>query len=438
MVKCKHPWHGFPPPRQIHGDTYTGDGKLFKERTGHDGCLLPAGFGACRARTPQGTGKAGDEWFNILILNRYLTREITRPFAVILGVLTVLFAGYSVASILADAVSSLLPTVAVVELTALKLLIALDVLIPISLYFAVLLAFGRLSADRELTAMAALGVGPRQVMRIVLSLAGIVALVVAMLSLAARPWAYRTTHDITWRGSAILNTNAMQAGVFYASEDGQRVIFLTHRASPGAPAQDVFVRRRLADHIEVIFARLAVPLTQKDAAGGREIYLTDAHIYELYPPGKTENDQILNAQGLILAPESAVNFAPRYNPVNINSLALLHSHAARDTAELEWRFSTPISTLLLALLALPLSRTRIRQGRYAKFGQAILLYAGYYLLCTTARTWVEHGMISPLPGIWWAPGALALLTALAFLWPGWQRRRAAKARAAALAQEASA
>ncbi|MDR3506062.1 MAG: LPS export ABC transporter permease LptF [Acidocella sp.] len=366
-----------------------------------------------------------------MILNRYLTREISRPFAVILGILCVLFTGYSVASLLSDAVSGLLPTLTIMELTGLKLLIALDVLIPISLYFAVLLSFGRLYGDSEFTAMWALGVQPTQIARIVLSLAGIVALAVAAFSLEVRPWAYRTSHSVTWHGATSLDVNAMQAGTFYASEDGQRVIFLTHRAGPGTPAQDVFVRRQLADHTEVIFAKLASSLQQKAASGQHEVYLTDAHVYEIYPPETAQNDQILNAQGLIIDPESAPGAAPGYNPITAGSLDLVHSTSPRDIAELEWRLSTPISTLLLALLAVPLSYSRVRQGKYAKFGQAILIYAGYYLLCTTARTWVEHGTIGTLPGIWWAPALLTLVLAMIIAAPQWRNRRAAKARAAA-------
>ncbi|MBB5374223.1 LPS export ABC transporter permease LptF [Acidocella aromatica] len=379
----------------------------------------------------QGTGKTGNEWFNALILNRYLTREISRPFAVILGILCVLFTGYSVASILSDAVSGLLPTLTIAELTGLKLLIALDVLIPISLYFAVLLSFGRLYGDSEFTAMWALGVQPTQIARIVLSLAGIVALAVAALSLEVRPWAYQTSHSVTWHGATSLDVNAMQAGTFYTSEDGQRVIFLTHRAGPGAPAQDVFVRRQLAGHTEVIFAKLASSLQQRAASGQHEVYLTNAHVYEIYPPESAQNDQILNAQGLIIDPESAPGAAPAYNPITADSLDLMRSSSPRDIAELEWRLSTPISTLLLALLAVPLSYSRVRQGKYAKFGQAILIYAGYYLLCTTARTWVEHEMIGTLPGIWWAPALLALVLTLILATPHWRNRRAAKARAAA-------
>src|SRR5215471_535995 len=95
------------------------------------------------------------------------------------------------------------------------------------------------------------------------------------------------------------------------------------------------------------------------------------------------------------------------------TIALLTSQRADDLAELQWRLSTPISTLLLGLLGVPLSRAKPRQSRYAKIAAAILIYSAYYLLCTSARTWVQHGAIGAFPGIWWAPALLAAFVAVA-------------------------
>ncbi len=78
----------------------------------------------------------------------------------------------------------------------------------------------------------------------------------------------------------------------------------------------------------------------------------------------------------------------------------------------QWRMSTPISALLLALAAIPLSRSRPRQGRYAKMLLAIGIYAIYFNLLDVSRSWVEQGSLS---FIWWVPGALALLVARLYL-----------------------
>ena len=101
----------------------------------------------------------------------------------------------------------------------------------------------------------------------------------------------------------------------------------------------------------------------------------------------------------------------------LRSLVLVVSHAPEDVAELQWRLSTPVSMLLLGLLGVPLSRAKPRQSKYAKMGTAILIYSGYYLLCTSARTWVQHGTMPSLPGIWWAPALLFLVLVAVASWP---------------------
>ncbi len=346
-------------------------------------------------------------------IDRYLLRTVLRPFAMILVVLVALFAGYSLSGILADAVSGLLPIGVIAALACLKLLIALEVLTPIALFIAVVVAFGRLQEDGELTIMLAVGMSPPRLGRPIIVLALMLAMSVSCLSLFGRPWAYAESHAITQRASMMLNLNAMEAGTFYASHDGGQVIFLGGRADPHGPAQDVFVARRKTNgQIEVIYARGAQPAVA-NASGQRTVYLSGAHMYELDTQNPA-NDHVVEAAGVSANPDGSPPGPPGYSPVAATTLHLLASTRPADIAELQWRLSTGLSTLLLALLGMSLSWGQPRQNRYAKFGPAILAYSTYYLLCTVARTWVEHGRVGSFPGLWWAPAALLL--ALVAIW----------------------
>ena len=101
----------------------------------------------------------------------------------------------------------------------------------------------------------------------------------------------------------------------------------------------------------------------------------------------------------------------------MSTTRLLTSSDPRDRAELEWRLSMPVATLILALLAVPLSRMNPRQGRYARVFMAILVYAVYYNLLGVAKSWVERGKLAPVPGLWLVH-ALMLCVAIGMLvWP---------------------
>ena len=57
--------------------------------------------------------------------------------------------------------------------------------------------------------------------------------------------------------------------------------------------------------------------------------------------------------------------------------------------------------LVLTLIAVPLSRLRPRQGRYARVGFAIVVYFVYSNLLSAAKVWLEKGELPPLIGVWW-------------------------------------
>ena len=343
-----------------------------------------------------------------LIISRYLIWQIGKPLIVILGTLIALFGGFSIADALTDAVNELVPVAMIAAMIALKLLISLDVLIPISLYLAVVMSFARLYGDQEFPAMFAMGVAPARVTGTVLALAGCLAVMVAGLSLMVRPWAYRETHALSRRAAMMLNVDAMQPGTFYVADHGRRVIFLAHRSGP-AEARHVFVLIRHSDRLTVISARKA------DAGGSADVSLRHAHVYEIGRGALP--DRILGAGTIRLDPNGAKTAPPFNSPVAASTARLVRSSRPADVAELQWRLSTGVSTLLLGMLGIPLSRAVPRQagrraapgrGKYARFGTAILVYSVYYLLCSAARSLVQTGTMRAVPGLWWVPGLLAL------------------------------
>ncbi|MBS0273132.1 MAG: LPS export ABC transporter permease LptF [Proteobacteria bacterium] len=359
-----------------------------------------------------------------MIINRYLIREISKPLATILIVLVTLFASYSAAEFLSDAVNGLLPTNTIGEMIGLKALISLEVLIPVSLYISVILSFGKLYSDSEFTAMFALRVTPARIMGSVLTLSGALAVLVALLSLFARPWAYEKLHALSKQAEAFANVDNMQAGTFYIAEDGGRVIFLKHRDGPKSTASDVFVQLIYPNRTRILFARHAYQLPE---AGGRdrsEIHLSDAHLYDIGRE-KGQPDSVVDAQGIILRSPDPSLEQPEYSSVSAGTETLAISSKPPDIAEFQWRLSTPLSTILLGMLAVPLSRIRPRQSRYAKMGAAALIYSGYYLLFTSARTWVQQSAVAAFPGIWWVPASLAAVVAIIWVRPylGFELRR---------------
>ena len=69
----------------------------------------------------------------------------------------------------------------------------------------------------------------------------------------------------------------------------------------------------------------------------------------------------------------------------------LNPQQPKDIAEYQWRITTPLATLLLALIAVPLARSRPRESRFRNVTIAVLSYIALFAMISVLRTFIEAG-----------------------------------------------
>ena len=170
----------------------------------------------------------------------------------------------------------------------------------------------------------------------------------------------------------------------------------------------MFVRTKHGEDTQVISA-LSGTFDAYAQPDRHRLNLFDARVFRL-----SEDDRNLKgtfAEFTLWLP-TAIPDPVGYRPKRMSNSELNASPAPDAQAELQWRQSTAISALLLALLAVPLSRTHPRGGRYSKVMLAVVIYALYYNLIGVARTGVEQQATANL---WWAAALLLVVVVIAFL-----------------------
>ena len=85
-----------------------------------------------------------------------------------------------------------------------------------------------------------------------------------------------------------------------------------------------------------------------------------------------------------------------------------------DQAELQWRITVPIATVIVAFMALPLSYTNPRSGRYAKLALALVLYLIYSNLISVSYSWIAQQTVPVWVGTWWTH-IIAIIVTLVLL-----------------------
>jgi len=130
-------------------------------------------------------------------LDRYIFKEISTSWAAVTVVLLVIMVANVLARILSKVTDGSIPADALFVLVGIKVINLLVTLIPLGLYLGVLLAFGRLYRDSEMSAIAACGTGLGVLYRPALINGLIGMLLITLLTFGASPWAARYEQQLT-------------------------------------------------------------------------------------------------------------------------------------------------------------------------------------------------------------------------------------------------
>lgn len=345
-----------------------------------------------------------------MIIYRYLAREVLHTLLAVLVVLLLIFMGRYFALYLAAASAGDISGDIVFEILLLRTITSLSVMVPFALFVAVLLAFGRLYKDSEMTALSACGVGPGRVLMSVSLIALVCGLLVAGLSFWGTPWAHEKALQVREQAQTGTAFESVSAGQFNKIGNERQVFYVESLSADHTRLHNVFVQSQTADgRLDVFSARSGYQSVDPES-GARYLVLVDGYRYQ-GSPGDVDFTIHQYEKNAVRLDEQDV--APlRRTHWSIPTSALWGSARAADKAELQWRFAMPLATLLLAVLAVLLSRTSPRQGRFAKLFIAILIFVTYYNSLGVAMSWVQRGVVPAAVGLWWVHVALLVLVAV--------------------------
>lgn len=334
----------------------------------------------------------------LTIIDRYLLREFVINLVAVTGVLWLIYISTRFARYLADAAVGNMPADVIFSLLGLSSLGALSILLPIGTFLAVMLSLGRMSSDNELTVMSACGISSLRIMRNVLLFAGTIAVIVAVLSLFVVPGVLSDRYELQEKAKISANTTGLIAGSFKESEDGDWTFYSQGLSANKQFMENVFIEIDREDK-PLIFRSETGHFEINSQTGDKFLVLEDGYRYE----GKAGDQDFTIAQfgshSLLIEKGQEGEVRERHKAMATSDL--LARGEPRDLAEVQWRTAAALMTLLLCLSAIPLANAGPRQGRYAGFVPAVLIYIIYSNLLGVNRAWVAKGDIPIwLGGVW--------------------------------------
>ncbi len=349
------------------------------------------------------------------ILDRYFLRELAQTVAATVVVLLVVVAGSAFAKVLQQVASGGFPPTVMFQVLGLRTLDGLTNMLPLASFIGVLMGLSRMYRESEMHVLASSGMGPRGLLRPLMMLGVVLVALTALVSLWLGPWAVRTSDAMVAAANRSVIAAGLDAGRFTNLPGKGGIIFVDSLSRDGSKLGRTFVATQSdgkgMPHLKIVNAATG-ELYQESNGDGRFIAFKDGWQYEIPLGADNWRQMQYQRNDTSLSSVQADDDDPAHSK---GTLTLAGSDDPDDRAEFAWRANAPPLTLVLLMLALPLSRQNPRESRYGRLLLAIVSFYLYYTLLALGRGQIAKGHWhneAPL----WALHALVLALAGWMLW----------------------
>src|ERR1700730_16051208 len=285
--------------------------------------------------------------------------------------------------------------------------------IPMSILIGVLLGLGRMSADSEIIALTALGIGRRRILLPVGVLAATGAALTFVTTLWLGPLALRTfrTLEADFVSSQI---NFQVEPRVFDERFPKLVLYVNDVSASGTQWHGVFLAEAGGETgSRVTLAERAIVIAEPKQ-GKLELHLQGGSVHEFNraEPDRYsveafgQSDWPIEINGLVPAQPRQFRNPER----SLHELINDEGPAWREArVELHRRFAFPVACFAFALIAVPLGAQPRRGGRAAGALLAVILISSYYLLSVLGAGLARQGTLTPAAGIWIANAVLFAL-----------------------------
>ena len=342
-----------------------------------------------------------------VIIFRYLCREIlSATTAVCVILLLVLMSGRFV-KYLAKAVTGDMESGAIFAMIGYRIPGFLELTLPLAFFLAVLLSFGRLHIQNEMSVLKACGVSEKRLTGYTLVLALFFAAITGWLSLSVAPSGMAKAEALVKAEKQRSELDKLMPKKFYSLSGGKGVTY-AEGVTEDRELDEVFLAMTVGSE-ENSDRSLVLVLAEKgrqkqaeasakagaekgeDGSTERYLVLDKGYRVEGIPGQHDYQITYFEEYGSRLENSKPLDTAPKTDAVTTR--ALLSSDDPELQATLQWRLSIPLLVIVVTLLAVPLSRTNNRQGRFGKLLPAIVLYFTYLVSLNAMRGAIESGSV---------------------------------------------
>ena len=321
------------------------------------------------------------------IISQYIARDIVAAIASVALILLLIILGKLFIQLLGEVLDGDLSVNMLGTVLLLGVIRYLVILLPFSLFIAIIMVLSRMHKDSEINAAMAGGASRRVFIKAVMTIGIPVLVILYLLVSYVSPWAHRLAEVIESVTEQSMVLGQLSPGKFFELESTGWVVYAESEDVQKGILQNVFVQRKEEGKSIVEIAERAQMQENDDLS--QVFVLFDGKTIE-GTPGQANFSISTYQEHRVYPPRTDFSReAGKAKYQNIRSLFSLRDSSY--LAEIYQRGSIIFSTLVLMLLAIPISKVAPNSGRFSRLAVAVLIYILYLNLVIVTCSWIKRG-----------------------------------------------
>ena len=391
-----------------------------------------------------------------MILRRYMTQQVASTTALVLGFLVVMMLGGRLIRYFGIAAEGNLDISLLFTIIGYNLPYFLELILPLAFFIALMLVFGRLYVDQEMTVINASGVSRGKLGRLMTPLILVLFVGEAALSIVGKPWGVRSSESV-WQQQALTSAfdlirpnQFISSGNYHLyvgslSDDKKQlqdvILIQSEPKAKGSAAKNAAVDvnnnidPKTAEQLnipelpnaltsnndiskDIITLAKRAQQVETGSSGVTQLDLFQGRRYEV-GAGSLKYNQVGFDRYRITLTEYSKEVITEAN-IETQAIGPLWQAATGSTAvdsenalraaqgELGYRLALPWLMIIAPMLAVPLAQVRPRQGRWLRLFPSILLFVSCALGIISLKNAVSKGSVSVWAYAWLVLGFMGL------------------------------
>jgi lipopolysaccharide export system permease protein len=342
--------------------------------------------------------------FPSTIISRYILKNLLVFLISIFIIIGLIVFGNQFVLTVQESVEHGIPFQELIPIIGFNMLRDIPIILSLSLFLAIIISVSQLYKNSEAVVMNSFGIGDKSFIYFFQPIVILSFLMIFALSIYIVPWAkqqksYKEDQTVNASEFSFISEGKFESFkndeiVFYASESSiadlageqymeEIFIYVTGDQGPIIVlASDAIKYTDSAS--QSIYLRLKDGVRYEGIPGDLNIKILDFDLYDL---------EIVSGE----VQKSLSNFSEIEEKTSVD---LLLSGGLLANAEMQWRFSQPLSVLILSFIGVFLGRTSPRTGKGINLLVGVMIFMIYNNGLLVAKNSIENGELNPLIGLW--------------------------------------